>query len=559
MSDTPAAVRRGSLRMRRYPALSFLVVTSMLALLLPSGLTLPQSGPATLAEYAPVPGESAAGASPLGELGHVSSSGLGAGGKGEGGLGAGGAETEPPSRTGRLIRRPGTKRCVGNPPRQTEDPMSPPCIAFFEGDNFGRMGKGVTRDEIVVAFLMNCATSGGVQIGDFDDPKDPLYHKATAGFFQYFNDRFQTYGRRVHGYGVLTPCGGDIRATVTEVDERIAPFAFLQLNEGEEFALAAAERGIISNWPGGDRTAMHENSPYIISYPPDQQDLVNMFTDFVCQKLAGRPARYSGEPTDWSKPRRFALYYDRDEKDPGRAGVHQVVRAIQDECGSEAGPISLSNGSTLDDHPQDVARWSRVEGVTTVLEFGGRTNGIMQHAESQGWHPEWAHLIEYCCNSPYQTHTPAPQMRNSFGIWYERRWAEAREEHAWYMAMHEGCQCTGGTNNVYRELFLLFRGIQAAGPRLTADNFDRGLRAIPQQPSPDPWTPAAYFAPLNNHSFIKDVAVIRWDPIGKVRSSTRPGCWRLVEHGKRYRAGDFATHPGDDDFDTPGWPCSGEA
>src|SRR5207302_1644062 len=52
-------------------------------------------------------------------------------------------------------KNPTTKRCVGKPPRQAEDPMSPPCVAYFNGDNGGATYQGVTRDEITVAILWN--------------------------------------------------------------------------------------------------------------------------------------------------------------------------------------------------------------------------------------------------------------------------------------------------------------------------------------------------------------------------------------------------------------------
>src|SRR5688500_15884936 len=46
---------------------------------------------------------------------------------------------------------PRVRRCVGDPPRQTEDPQSPPCVPYWEGDNGGSTYKGVTRDEIRIA------------------------------------------------------------------------------------------------------------------------------------------------------------------------------------------------------------------------------------------------------------------------------------------------------------------------------------------------------------------------------------------------------------------------
>jgi hypothetical protein len=146
----------------------------------------------------------------------------------------------------------------------------------------------------------------------------------------------------------------------------------------------------------------------------------------------------------------------------------------------------------------------------------------------------------------------------SFAITPVRRLADRVEEQDSYQATKAACaSCTRVSGAVYDELLLLFSGIQAAGPKLTVDNIDRGLRAIPPRQSPNPWTPAAYFAP-GNWSFFKDTMLARWDPAGVVAGAS-PGCWRLVEHGKRYRTEDWMTHPGDDDFDRFNeWPCHGE-
>src|SRR5687767_6262187 len=40
------------------------------------------------------------------------------------------------------------RRCVGDPPRQVEDPQSPSCAPYWQGDNGGATSIGVTRDEI---------------------------------------------------------------------------------------------------------------------------------------------------------------------------------------------------------------------------------------------------------------------------------------------------------------------------------------------------------------------------------------------------------------------------
>src|SRR5262249_50211743 len=129
-------------RLRSYPPLLLLGAALVLALLaLPSSLILPQASPAQTLEYAPVPPNSQS--PPGGNFG---------------GLGLGSTSTlgsdliigeGPPLGQG---QSPSNKACVGNPPRQTEDALSPPCVPYFTGSNGGSTYAGVSKDEIRVLF-----------------------------------------------------------------------------------------------------------------------------------------------------------------------------------------------------------------------------------------------------------------------------------------------------------------------------------------------------------------------------------------------------------------------
>ena len=73
---------------------------------------------------------------------------------------------------------PTTRRCFGNPPRQTEDPQSPPCVPGWRGDNGGATSKGVTATEIRIAM--------------------PAWDEFIAATLEnYFNARYEFYGRRL--------------------------------------------------------------------------------------------------------------------------------------------------------------------------------------------------------------------------------------------------------------------------------------------------------------------------------------------------------------------------
>src|SRR5256885_6473236 len=105
------------------------------------------------------------------------------------------------------VRVPRVRRCIGDPPRQIEDPQSPPCVPYWSGDNGGATYKGVTRDEIRIK------TPG------YDFSQTPGYHADLQAFF---NKRFEFYGRHI----TLLPnnvSGGtpaEQQASAAEVDEQ---------------------------------------------------------------------------------------------------------------------------------------------------------------------------------------------------------------------------------------------------------------------------------------------------------------------------------------------------
>src|SRR5947209_7287984 len=162
--------RKGSSWARKYPPLLAMALAVLIAVaVLPSALNLPQANPTETLEYAPVPPSDndpppPPAAGNLASLGLASSPGLVSGpsdkGVGTGGTGKGpgpapavAQDLPPPPPAAALppaIKTPSTKGCVGKPPRQTEDPLAPPCVASFSGDNFGATYQGVSKDEISV-------------------------------------------------------------------------------------------------------------------------------------------------------------------------------------------------------------------------------------------------------------------------------------------------------------------------------------------------------------------------------------------------------------------------
>src|SRR5688572_6143960 len=117
-----AVVQRRQPPSRQYPPLVLAALMMLLLLgVMPSALNIPQSNPAETLEYAPVPPEDQDQPPPA-TSGNFSSLGLGS----SSGLASSAAPEALPGGGevgGRAVKKPSTKRCVGTPPRQTEDPL----------------------------------------------------------------------------------------------------------------------------------------------------------------------------------------------------------------------------------------------------------------------------------------------------------------------------------------------------------------------------------------------------------------------------------------------------
>jgi hypothetical protein len=95
-------------------------------------------------------------------------------------------------------------------------------------------------------------------------------------------------------------------------------------------------------------------------------------------------------------------------------------------------------------------------------------------------------------------------------------------------------QCTA----FYPVVRQFFTALQVAGPRLNPSLIDAGFHAIPEIASSDPHVPACFY-PRDDYSCVKDNAAMWWDSRGQDPTGPSPGCWRMVEGGRRYLAGSW--------------------
>ena len=565
---------------RKYPPLIALVVAGLIALaVLPSSLTLPQTNPTETLEYAPVPPDEDA---PPPDNSNLSSLGLGSSsnieGEGAGGEGEGGGESAlapPPTEPGGTGQNPTTKRCVGNPPRQTEDPIAPPCVPFFTGDNGGATYQGVTGEEIRILMYIdgginytNGSNPGTGNVAPeneyfdlFEPPKEDeeehLIVRGFRGWQRYFNERFQTYNRRVHFYVFLADnaSGGTPEARRADAADNykvVKPFAVISFaTEGNEDAYLQqmARKGVLNFGslalkPG----SFYNQFPKLIwSYDPSIEQQADQYMSYICSKVVNQDSVLAG-PNLNNQPRKLGIIYTTDKKQEGLRLMADIVKQRLGECGGKIEAeatfpeccIAQDNGDTGTYGQEQMADFVS-KGITTILWPGGINGNFAKNAAALNYYPEWVLLGDGLldANGPVKLYA---QMSPSFDghavVVTPQTFQPANEQQRCWQAYKEADPDLPDTDlgyicEYYRNIFQVFIGIQVAGPRLGPTSIDKGFHAIPAVESTDVQTPACFYL-LGDYTCVKDAIVEIWRAGQTPPGAQQPGCWAAIEDAKRY-------------------------
>lgn len=523
------------------PALTYLALAAATIVMIAAvALNAAQPPPPTVAEFAPQANEQ------IKEPPPDQAGGPGPGGQPPPTAGPDASPTATP--TGIPTNIPRTRRCYGDPPRQTEDPQSPPCADFWDPkrDNGGATWQGVTADEIRIAW------PGTIEKAD-----------DTQRLATFFNTRFEFYGRKI----VLVPFGpkggvfnsgvspSDMRADADFVDSQNV-FASLSYvpRAGAEFHYydRLAEHGIVSvDSHASMRTEEHyaRRAPYQWGYLPAFDVMMRNFGEFVCRSLAGRAPRYAGETIRDEPERRFGLVYH--VASDGSAPDRSILAGILRDCGAEVVPVEYPR---IDDATtQQVALKLIDEDVTTVICLcqGDHYFNLMPAATRNVYFPEWLvssyHYLDY--DSAAQRY-PAEHQDSVLGITFHNKWLPQKEM-PWYHAIKEvdpeyetgDDGYSSAAYERYYELLVLASGIQMAGPNLTPQNFERGLF---KADFPEPgsgraplYHPGGGFGP-GDHTMVDDAAMIWYSPSDmSYTTNVRRGTYCYVRLGLRYGIGQW--------------------
>jgi hypothetical protein len=444
--------------------------------------------------------------------------------------------------------------CVGDPPRQTEDPQSPPCVPYWSGNNGGATAFGVTGDTITVA----------VPEFAFGDPT------ADADLVKFFNMRYQFYGRRLAMKGfasdlsaVPDPNKADAEAQTVQ---NLGAFASTGtgLRQGSEFLYYddLARRHIISVSGGitARQTTSHYQSyaPYEWSFSPPIDLSLRNWGEFICKVLAGRPPVDAGGAQSSPPVRSFGELIERPAD--GSIPDDSLLLDALGNCG--AGSVSRQRYEI--DEAGDVSTQARnaivsmeQAGVTSVIctcTVNDLNNTFMQDASSQGFEPEWVVQTYGGNDGEDSTGAATPDQKlHEIGISFQNK-TQPKADAPWYWAVHEAdpsynvADTDGyGETNLYHMLLILAAGIQAAGPHLTPQTFAQGLQSL-QFSNPGcgraPYYQACVGFDGGAYTMVSSGTMIWHDPRqqGTVDASGHTAvCY--VDAGLRYELGDWPIEP----------------
>lgn len=513
-----------------------------------SVLTVPPSGVPAIAEIAPQAVKQIVAPPPeqqgdVGRTGGASQSG-----------GAADNKRQPKQDKKSNVEVARIRKCVGDPPRQIEDPQSPPCVPYWppDADNGGATSRGVTARDIRIA------VPGG---GEAQNRALELF----------FNKRFEFYGRNL----VLVDTSAD-RKTEEPVQSQIAAARNAHAKEvfastdywynggvvyNEELArlkiIGVSYQSIFSE------DELEAFRPYIWQYPMATDTQLAMLGEWMCARIApGTTATHAGTGSQGLQ-RVFGLFVFEDYN------ATADTRPLEDgfrRCGGRFVTRRVLR-ATDDDRTafQNAILQFKNDGVTSVVAVSDSEilGNLMTYASAGAYQPEWITPTFTENEHVWMKRTyPSEQAQHQFGLHVEPMHRLVGDD-PWIWAITSSDTSFGwdrGGNEssysrqafyhpLYRSLLLIASGIQMAGPRLTPESFERGLQAA-RFPNPDhPIAAGAVGFEGNTHSMTKDVAEWWWSsnvvgPYGPAGFKGQgAGTMCFAGRATRYRIGEIRSGP----------------
>jgi hypothetical protein len=498
-------------------------------------------------------GSRAGGRGASGAVGGASTGGL----SGGSGAGAGGG-----SSTGSGVPVSGGQRassCPGGSRQVAGDPYSPPCIPF-SGNNGGATSPGVTASTITLSYrITSDATSFQQQLaaigGATFSVTTAQIEQTIRGLEQYFNSHFQFYGRHIHvvffqGQGSETNellGEGQQQADADAITAAQQVHAFGELNgTTEPYDDALAQQHVIAfGAPYLSAQWMGARAPYEWSVDTECNDVATTASEFGTKELTG-PAAYAGGSLK-GQPRKFAVIAPDNPwyQDCANAAIQYSESHGQHITDDIQYQLDLS---TLSSQAASVIAKLQDDGVTTIYCGCDPIFPIYltSRAAEQNYYPEWVVVGVALTDTDIvgQLFDQA-EWAHAFGVSYAGP-TLPEQDTLGYAAYEEATgqppPAAEEVNLIYEQMYEVAIGLQMAGPDLTPQTFEAGMRAYPGSVR---GAPNAQFGtwsfPPGTYTPQRDSDIIYWNPNLTSTYNGKQGAY--VVASPRYFPGQYPTGP----------------
>lgn len=453
---------------------------------------------------------------------------------------------------------PAAHRCFGNPPRQTEDPHSPPCVSkIFHGNNGGATAQGVSSTKISIAWPADDGNACG---------KLPDTFAAAEAMLAHFNSRYEFYGRRmvfeyVSNSDAICPDGqrsdpSDANAYATKIID-LKPFvSIVEANKPfhGNFHRQLNDAGIISvnyNRPLFQVADLVDGWVWFLSPPVETSQ--NLGGEFLCRAFTGGVAIHAGPGV--AGKRKIAVISISDQ-----SGQYPDVRTLESRLGNcDADFEVFQDAAGTPSSRHELALQLKRDNFTTVVPVYSQLNvaGLLMAASNVGYFPEWFMLDDHVSHTELFLGNPnfSEQASQVFGFTSDVRVRRESEIPAYWAIQDSGGPANPGQETIiepiYKKLLVVASGVQMAGQNLNPETFRRALWNTiwpnPHPGGPPYWQQRVSFAP-GDPVFYSDYAIWWWNENAETQQDGDPrdpdgrGSFCYLERGGRFLAGTFPSN-----------------
>jgi hypothetical protein len=372
----------------------------------------------------------------------------------------------------------------------------------------------------------------------------------------FINGHYELWGRKLKILQYQSPsCAGSppsddcFRQDARAVISTFHPFAVIFPQNGTTpgFQDELSKAGVV-NFGGLGLPSSFNTSrrPFRYDYTMDGDTQAVLAGEFYCKQLANQPAKFAGDPSLRTKPRKAEILVP---DSPGTVSTAQHLQSIINSC-------DTGGGATIKSYSQDtsqaasqsttLASQAKQSGITSLIYF---TDPIMPifftpQLSAQNYHPEnitvGSNFVDFDAIAQLYNQD---QWVNAFGLGNlaESQSADQQDAHAAYVA-------GGGKGTLYLTadgaqgyFSILAAGIQQAGARLDPGTFEHGELTLPSYGG-DRLHALVEFGG-GDYTAQSDVRMTYWSTSTSSPSNGKQGTYLPLDGSRRHGIGTFARRP----------------